>query len=732
GKNKSALHHALPEKQNQDYFTFELPDTTIHEKYIKQAVKKAWDGYSETTVPFHRLLLDGSDFSSCQPALPAIIEKANEAFDDIAFVHSSLQDYVDNLLPLIDKKRLKIIKGELRDGGPDSSSANALATRMYLKILNRKAQNLLLKQAEPLAAVLFAEGNEYLTSLFEKAWSYLFQSHAHDTINGVAQDKTADDAEYRLKQAIETAESIIDHSAEYLAANIKDSRFKKDDILLLCINSLPQNRRGVVKVVVDIPRNKNCWDFAFADENGNELHVQHISRKEHTSAVYEMDSRSWPFYHDRHEVYLETSEIPAGGYSTLKMFPGKTFKREAEWWPIVKTSRGDELSQAPGIMENEFLSVEIDNGTGTIDITFKESGRKYKNLHYFTDEGDMGDYWVNYPHYHNQIFDSRSANHKIWMAENGPLAATIAVETTMELPAFGYRPNKGTEGDSKRSSETRQLLIISEFTLKKGERKLNCKTTVKNNIRDHRLRLCLPTGINAEHTNADGHFIVENRPVQPQKSADGDFYPGMQTLPMQRFVDISDGKHGFAFLTNSIGEYEMLRDKDHTLVLTLFRSVENRICSEYRSSGYFPEQEGGQCLRDMVFEYALMPHAGDWKEADVPKYANQLNVPLMIYQFSPAANGVLPASRPMFSVSPSVLQVSALKKSEKEDALLMRMYNPAMNAIEGKISFTRSIEKVTETNLIEEEKNSVDFTYDSFICKFEKGKIKTFKVYLKR
>jgi mannosylglycerate hydrolase len=728
GQNKCAIHNAKPEKQNQDYFVTEPTDKKFHEQYIKESFMKAWNGYGETTVQDTRLLLNGSDFSSCQPSLPDIIGKANEAIDDIEFTHASLEEYVQAVLPQLKKQNLKKVTGALRDGGPANSTANALATRMYLKILNRKAQNLLIKTAEPLAALLTLEGYNYPKQLFDTAWEFMFKSHAHDSINGVTQDKTANDVEYHLNQAIEIAESIVEQASGFLVNQLKYCDKNDPSQRMVLINTLPFEREEVVKLVIDTPRGNSIWDFGFVDQSGNELPVQHISRKEKTATVYEMDCRSWPYYVDRHEVFLQTGTIPSFGYKTIEMVSKNTFKREAEWWPIVKTSKGDEISKAPGKLENAFLEMRLSKTAGTIDLFDKVNKKHFKGLNYFVDEGDSGDYWVNYPHYHNQLFDSRNAKHRSWISDNGPLAATLVIETTMQLPAFGYRADKGVVGESKRSSETKDLVIVSEFTLKKEDPKLYVKTVVNNNVEDHRLRLVFPTGIDCEKSYADSHFLVEERLVNPVKDENGEFYPGMQTLPMNRFVDVCDGKNGFSILTNSIGEYEMLRDNDHTLALTLFRSVENRICSEYRTSGYFPEQKGGKCLREMVFEYAIMPHAGNWKDSRIMGQAEKFNTSPIAYQLTPSDHGDLPVSNNLLEVSPSNLVVSTLKKPENGKGFLIRLYNPTDKQESITLGMHNGITSAAICNLIEEEKEHIEVKNNKINLKLNKGEIKTLRM----
>lgn len=733
GKSKSALHDASPERKNQDYFTFEPSGNLFHEKYLKEGGEKAWDAYTETCFPETRLLMNGSDFTSCQPNLPEIIEKLNQAFSDIEFRISSLTEYFNDIKPHLAEKNLRVLTGELRDGSPADVSGNALTTRMYLKILNRKAQNLLIRKAEPLTSISCISGNEYPVHLFDKAWKYLLKAHAHDSINGVTQDKTADDVEYRLKQVTELAETLIERSAMYLAGKIDSRPFVFDDILLLCINTLPCKVKRVARVIIDIPVEKNIRDFSFVDGEGNTIEVQHLSRTEKTSAVFDPDSRSWPFYHHRHEVYLDAGELPPGGYKILRLVEGRKYNRTAEWWPLIDQTDGLNISQTPGRLENEHLLIEFEPVTGTFSITEKKTGNRFPGLHFFLDEGDHGDYWVYYPPYNNEIIDSRAGKQRVWTSENGPLAATLVVETILDVPAHGIRAAKKLAGEDKRSDDRGGLVIRSEFTLKKDDRKLCVRTIIKNTIEDHRLRLLFPTKINTDFASSAGHFTVDKRTIKSGQSPEGYFYPGMQTLPMQEFVSVYDRSRGIAILTNSIGEYELMSDPDRTLAFTLFRSVENKICSEFRASGHFPEQKGGQCLREMIFEYAIMPHQGYWHENEVCREAASLNASPVYYQFSPHKGRGLPAySKSFYSVEPANIVLSALKIAEKDNSIIIRLFNPTDKSILATIKLAYPIDKVCRTNMLEEYKEAIDFSGNSFEFVFKKGKICTFRISLRR
>lgn len=726
GNSKPAIHNTSPENQYDDYFVVDPDKEKWYPEKVKEGFMKAWKGYDQTYLLEDRLLMNGSDFSTPQPLLGDIIQKANGVIDDITFKHANFKEYLEVVKEKLDKGVLPVVKGELRDQGPADTSGNALATRMYLKLLNKKVENLLLYQAEPLASILMAGGEEYPEEFFKIAWEYMLKSHTHDSINGVTQDKSANDVEYRLNQALEIARVCIEKSVSALANKINLSPFNRDDIILLCFNTNTYSTRSIKKAIIDIPRELNIWDFNLEDGEGNFLAVQSIHRDERTSPVHDLENRALPFFHDRHEVYIDMGNLPAGGYKALKVVPKDTFPREGEWWPIARESKGNEISNSPSELENEHLKVSF-NPDGTLDLTRKKTGNTYPNLHYFIDEGDMGDYWVYYPHYHNQVIDSRMATHRGWLSENGQLAATYVVETILQVPSHGYRSNKGIEGESRRASDVVELKISSAFTLKRGEEKLIVKTKVNNTAKDHRLRLMLPAGIHAGESVAGGHFSVEKRPVISPGGTDREFYPEMQTKPMQQFVLLKDKKKGFAILTNSFTEYEVCRDKKRTLALTMFRSVENRICTEFRSSGYFPDQEGGQSLREMEYEYALYPLDENYTIGQLASEARLFNNPPFAFQLAPGQNGNFPIASSLFSLSPSELIMSAMKKCNLQDTIIVRLYNPSGRTIKGKIKFNYKIGEAYKTNLLEERSEKLEHGESEIDIKLENHKIATYE-----
>lgn len=697
---KGILYHQADEKgYQQDYFRLEYPDE-IHEDRLEKAIMKSWNGVEETTVKSHRLLMNGCDNTSPQPMLSEIVRKANAVFEDKEFKLSTLQEYVEKLKELVDYDSLAVVKGEMRDGPASTVSGNALATRSYIKRLNKKAENALIFTAEPLSAIAYVLGAEYQKEFMELAMKYMLHSHPHDSINGVTQDKTADDVMYRLNQALELSEVVNNYSLQQIVKRMDFSKYDEKDIILVTFNPTPWPRRDVVKAYIDIPREYNVWEFNIEDSSGNVMETQFVSRKEEEMPVHDLNGRPWPFYTDRHCIYMDTGVIPAFGYKTYRLAPKNTFDRRAVFWGAdMRKSTGEYMAISPVKMENEYLEVTV-QGNGTVNILDKASGKLYENFNYYEDTGDCGDYWVHYPPYNNRTFTSLGSSARIWTTDNGPISATIAAEIVLKVPAYALRPDNEIKGESRRSDEERELKITTFYTLKKGSKKLDVKVVTDNTAEDHRLRVMFDTGIKSELSYAAGHFNVDKRPVSPVRDKTGEYYPEMQTLPHQIFVDISDGNDGMAFISNCLVEFEAMDNKDRTLALTLFRSTRVSMITDYYIAGKFPEQKGSQSPGIQEYEYSIHPHKGYWMDAGVYREAKEFNLPVRLIQTS-RNEGTLPLEQGFLSIEPGNLVMSAFKKAEDRDSFILRAFNPTDGLLAGKVWFYGDIKEAYLTDLNE-------------------------------
>ncbi len=713
-KNTGLIYHrASEEEANTDYIKFS-DEGNFYEENFKENLEKNWNSTNDSLSETDRLFLCGCDFSGAVSDIGKIIDKANEV-TDIEFKHSTLDDYINNFRASIDESELVTVEGELREGPSAACSGNALSTRLYIKQLNKKAQNLLIRSAEPLNASMMMLGNEYNEGFFDRAWNYLLKAHPHDSINGVTQDRTVEDVMYSLNQAVQLSSVANQRGMMNLIKNADLSKYSDEDILIIAYNPLPFDREEILKVCIDMPKELDAWDIKITDEEGFNVDWQKIAVDEILAAVHDVNSRPAPLHVDRHTVYIKTGVIPAGGFKVYKAEAARTFERSFVCGPTYqRTSNGMEISKIDNTLENEYLKLEV-NPNGTVKITNKENGETYDNMHYFEDTGEVGDYWINIRPNHNKKFNTIAKSADVWVEHNGELAATIGIKTSMELPKFGIRPHDYFAANSKRSDETDTLVITSYLTLKKGSKKIDVKVEIDNNIADHRVRAVYPTGIKADFSYAHGHFTVDKRPIVKKNGTN--YEPDMQTLPMQSFVDVTDNKYGVAFINNSLTEFEAT--EEGTVYLTLLRSVKNSICTERRVNNYYPEQNGGECFGKRACEYSIYPHNGNWDEANVLVEAQKFNVIPTVMQTGAHKLGNIAPNTSLFCIENEKLVMSAFKKTEDRDTLTMRIYNPTENTIESMIKFYTVPKKAYFTNMNEERISEFDVTKPINVGKYK-------------
>jgi len=666
GKDGQVYHEADSAGFWEDYFVIE-DNGIIHENRLKEAVQLAWKSMDETVLPEKRILMNGSDSSTAQPQLVEIIKKAQELFPDLELKLSTLEEYVDEFKKSVDESKLRTIKGELRDGPAYKCSANALSTRPNIKILNKKVENSIFKTAEPLSVM----SGKYATTFLDKAVDYLLLSHPHDSINGVTQDKTVDDTMYRLNQALEIAETVSNTACKNIVKSIDFSKYADNDILLVLFNTLPYKREEVLKLYIDFPQEMNVWDFDIYDGD-KKLKKQIISRKEVVTPVSNLHTRPLPYEIDRFEVIVESGELPAMGYKTLNCVKTKDLNRKTVFWHDMRKHTGHELITSANSMENEFLKVLVESN-GTLTVTDKLSGKVYTNLNYYEETGDQGDYWIYYPPYHNKTYNSLGANADIWYEENGELSATIAAKIKMTVPAYAIINKNMVQGESKRSDEMTDMEITTYYTLKKGAKAIEVKSVINNTAKDHKMRVVFDTGIITDTASSAGHFYVDKRSTIPQGD---EYYPEMQTLPKGYFTMLTDGNTGFSFIDNSTCEYEA--DNEGHLYISLFRGVRNIICTEFRSAGAFPHEDGGQSLGTLTFNYLLYPGS-----QDTSMLAERISAPVKTVQTT-KGNGTKAANASFLEI-PEGLVLTAFKKAEDSEKLIIRVYNPTDKAVTGAI-----------------------------------------------
>lgn len=662
----------------------------------------------------HLLYLDGMDQVNPYPRTPEIIAEANKLKTGDIYIHSSFYDYVQAVKQ--NTQDLKVMKGEFRytmtDGLWQNLFPGMLCARMYLKQQNRTCEIKLQKYADTWAALAGILGMEYPTGMLKLAWKYQLVNQSHDSIAGCSVDLVHADVEYRNRQIVHLADNVSRLSMAHIVKQIDNSQLPKNAITVIAFNPTQYQRTEVVEAILDLPEEANARWFTMQDTNGHEIPVQFITNYEFGPIVKNPYEFPIPYKARRFQCAFEARDVPAIGYKTYLIKPRKG----------QKINYGS-MSPKVNVLENDHLRAEI-LLDGRINLTHKETGKCYTGLHYFEDRSDVGDHATQRSAALDEIITSIGAPAEISKVLDGPIMVQYKVKVTMMLPKDAY------EDGSQRNPERVPYKIASLITLRKGSPYLEIKTELDNHVCDHKLRAMFPSGCaNIQKSFSETHFDVTERDIHlPDTSTWKE--PMLPYYPQYMFCGVEDGKTGLAIFNIGLPEYAVHEDEERTIGLTLVRTYRFPII------GADPEnvkidhtQVMCQCLRPFIFEYAIYPYKGTWDDAHVYQYANRFNLKLRLNQVG-RSHGDLPSTMSFIKIEPEELVLSAIKKSDRSDGLIVRIFNPTEKTVRGTLTFLKSVQKANFVNLNEKVEKKAHVKEDVIEVTATKNKIVTLEVFL--
>jgi alpha-mannosidase len=153
---------------------------------------------------------------------------------------------------------------------------------------------------------------------------------------------------------------------------------------------------------------------------------------------------------------------------------------------------------------------------------------------------------------------------------------------------------------------------------------------------------------------------------------------------------------GLALLTHGMPVDEI---RGGEIYCTLLRSVS--VLSADGVSGPLIPTPGAQELGEHVYTCSLYPYRGDWRDAGVFQRDYELRQPLFALKLDRKPR--CEEYQSGITVSPDNLVVSALKKAEDDDALILRFFETKGEACRARVGLPGSITTVTPVNLLEED-----------------------------
>jgi mannosylglycerate hydrolase len=357
------------------------------------------------------------------------------------------------------------------------------------------------------------------------------------------------------------------------------------------------------------------------------------------------------------QVRFQAQDVPGLGYKTF------WFVEKEDYTP--PPAADEDL-----VLENDFLRVELDQIKGNFSLLDKRSGTWFRGLNRFVDGGDCGDEYNYSPPEIDEVIEYAEVLEA--RVQRSPTGDSLIVHQMMQIPA-GLEETRKT-----RRQEKLPLEIWTRAILAPDSPRLDFETKVHNLSLDHRLRVHFTAPIKAEYGEYDGHFEVVQRELGvPDHDASWAEAPRPE-LPQRLFCNISRGDTGLMAANRGLREVEVraLEAEQTEIALTLLRCVgwlsRDDFATRRGHAGPSLAAPGAQMQGTWRFQYALIPHAGDWRQAR--QYAEAFNAPLRAV-YSPMNPGTLPASSSLLEVTPQGFSVSAIKEAEDGEGWILRGCN---------------------------------------------------------
>jgi alpha-mannosidase len=530
----------------------------------------------------------------------------------------------------------------------------------------------------------FPTSLDSLTALIDRAWRHLLENQPHDSICGCSVDSVHEEMRQRYEWVREIGTEIVRQSLRTIGA------LGPNDPLgtISVFNPTPRPATGYVTATVPWSDEKPVT--AVIGPDGERIETRLDSAP---VSVALPEGAPSGFDRRRAGIGFVARDVPGYGYRTYRLETGeRAGDRAGEVAYPTRPREGRTI-------ENAFFAIEAMDD-GTITVRDKRTGRVLAGLNRFVDGGDKGDEYNYCVPETEMTVDTPAAPPKV-SVESAAGVSTLSIEMTYRLPS-------GLAADRKsRSAAMADERIVSEVTLTDGVPRIDVRTAVFNAAEDHRLRVHFPSGVQTGVSKADQHFGVVQRPIAlPAWDPATWMEQPMGTYPQKAFVSVDSGEHGLTIANRGLPEYEVLDARGGAeIALTLLRCVgwlsRDDLSSRRGGAGPGLRTPGAQLHGKHVFEYSILPHAADWEAAGAHVLAIQRLRPMRA-RWNRHGLGRIEGKGSLLRVESSAFQVSAIKRAEDGDGVIVRVYNTTDDEAGTAIDLTPLQGEVSMVNLNEE------------------------------
>jgi alpha-mannosidase len=639
---------------------------------FKRFFQDRWNFLGRHTQSPQRAGLAGADVSEPEEHVPALVRQYN--LDPAAACKIRFAVPADFEAVVAKRRDAPTLRGDF-----NPIFQGTYSSRAELKQRTRKDESMLLtgEKIEALAGWLGAPPDP---TRAWRAWEPVLFNQTHDLASGVMTDLVYDDTVRGYEFSERLGAQITDAAWEAVAAHI-DTR--GEGVPIVVFNPLGWPRSDAAEVELGLAET-GLTDLRLIDTEGSPVPLQILRAERYADGGLKQV-----------RLTFLARDVPALGWAAYHAIAWRSKAK-----PVA--AMGEE-SKTP-VLENEFLRVTVNPGSGAITSLFDKAGQ-WEALaapgNVVARQQDKGDLW------------------ELYRGLDG--ASYIAMTNQQAVPKTGQAQfstdDAGGHGQVFQGPVFSQFAVSHPFAngrfatrvrLYAGLRRVDIETELINNEKWVRYQALFPTTIQGGRNVQEIPFGAVARPA------------GIE-YPAQNWVDYSDGQRGLALLNLGLPGNLVT---DGTMMVSLMRS--HNLGAYGYGGGYEPgmsSETGFELGRPLTFQYALAPHAGDWRQAAVFRQGMELNHPLMARKSTPHP-GPLPGRWGLLEISRTNVVLTALKPGPGQTTVLRVYEAEGESSPVVTIRFKPRIAAVCEANLLEDsgrplkiEKNTVRFDLHPFEIK---------------
>ncbi len=531
----------------------------------------------------------------------------------------------------------------------------------------RRTEETLLN-AEKFSSLAFLYGRPYPQEDMERSWKRLLFDHFHDIMPGSGIAVNYLDAQRNLEDVRRTGREIINGSLSEIAARVNTVG---QGVPVVIFNSLSWPRTEVIETEVQLPA------------AATKIQVVDSTGKLADSQLLSMDRAT----HRAH--FLLLASTPSLGYSTY-------FVRSA----TTAVANHSTVKATADTLENEFVRLKVDAQTGCMTSLYDKRSRTEalaasetdtggpkdsvcgNLLQAFYDKPKDWDAWNIDADFEKQHWEIDKAD-EVKLVENGPLRAVIRIKQHFQNSTF-----------------------VQDVTMYAGVPRVDVKMQADWHEKHILLKVAFPLSAHSPKVTYEIPYGSIERSTERTTPAE----QGQFEVPALQWADISNAQHGFSLLNDSKYGYDA---KGNVLRLSLLRSPE------------WPDPHADEGHHEFI--YSLYPHGGSWRDAQTVRRGYELNYGLFTMQ---AANhqGSLAPQHSFLQVQSENVVVTAVKRAEDDNALIVRFYEWAGKDGDVKLQLPPGAQTASETNLMEKPAGNLSLSNGAVSVPTKPYEIKTVKI----